>query len=40
MSEDLDLLQGLWAIKSLQVDGHPLPASLLANARMEVKSLY
>jgi hypothetical protein len=36
MSEDLDLLQGLWAIKSL-VDGHRLPAGLVANARMEVK---
>jgi len=37
MSEDLDLLQGLWAIKSLEVDGHPLPAGFVANARMEVK---
>jgi uncharacterized protein (TIGR03067 family) len=37
MPDDLDLLQGSWSIKSLIMEGQPIPASLFANARIEVE---
>ena len=37
MSHDLDLLQGNWAITTLEVDGETLPETLLANARIVIQ---
>src|SRR5215472_8835961 len=34
---DLDLLQGSWAIASLEVDGQNMPADSVAEARIEIK---
>jgi uncharacterized protein (TIGR03067 family) len=37
MPQDLDLLQGSWAITSLEMEGQKMPASVLANSRIVVK---
>ena len=37
MSQDLDLLQGSWAIISLELDGQALPETLLADASIVIQ---
>ena len=37
MSEDLDLLQGSWAVTTLEVEGQKMPAAMLANAGTVIK---
>lgn len=34
---DLDKLQGRWAITALEVDGRPVPAAMIAGARIEIQ---
>jgi uncharacterized protein (TIGR03067 family) len=36
MPQDLDLLQGSWAIAALEVDGQQVPAAMLRDARVVV----
>jgi uncharacterized protein (TIGR03067 family) len=36
MSEDIDLLQGVWRIQSISVGGEPMPFSLLETATLQV----
>ncbi len=36
MPTDLELLQGSWTVTTLEVDGQPLPASMLTNARIVI----
>jgi uncharacterized protein (TIGR03067 family) len=36
MPADLELLQGSWTVTTLEVDGQPLPASMLTNARIVI----
>jgi uncharacterized protein (TIGR03067 family) len=35
--DDLELLQGTWAVTGLEVDGQQMPESMLGDARIEVK---
>ena len=37
MKDDLDLLQGLWSVTSLEVEGQKTTGAMLANARVEIK---
>ncbi len=37
MSKDLEFLQGVWAIESLEMDGQRVPPSALAEARVTVE---
>ena len=37
MRQDIDLLQGSGSVTSLEMEGQVMPASLLANAKIEVK---
>jgi uncharacterized protein (TIGR03067 family) len=36
MPDDLDLLQGSWSIAALEVDGQPMPAAMLGEARIAI----
>jgi uncharacterized protein (TIGR03067 family) len=37
MPQDLELLQGVWSIRSLDTEGQSMPAAMLADARITVK---
>ena len=37
MPQDLELLQGVWSIRSLDTEGQSMPAEMLADARITVK---
>jgi uncharacterized protein (TIGR03067 family) len=37
MPQDIDLLQGFWAITSLSMEGQEMPSVMFANAGIEVK---
>jgi len=37
MTGDLKLLQGIWSVTALEVDGGPMPAAMLENARVVIK---
>jgi uncharacterized protein (TIGR03067 family) len=37
MSDDLKLLQGTWAVRSLEVEGQPMPPTMLGAARIVIK---
>jgi len=39
MNRDLELLQGAWSIRVLEIDGRPLPAEMLASERGQVQKL-
>ena len=38
MPKDLDSLQGSWSITALEVEGQPMPAAMLSDARVVIKN--
>ena len=38
MATDLDRLQGAWAVTAREMDGRPLPAAILAGARVVIEA--
>jgi uncharacterized protein (TIGR03067 family) len=37
MRQDLDLLQGVWTVTTMEVDGQPMPSAMLGDARIVIE---